>query len=80
MRRFHPAAAKRTATLKRLARDLVAGPEPLRDRLAPLHLDEVELEPGWEDVVDPAGGDLDVFQDCAKEIADLLHEVIPRLK
>ena len=39
---------------------------------------EVELEP-WEDVVDPAGGDLDVFLDCAREIADLLHELIPRL-
>ena len=39
---------------------------------------EVELEP-WEDVVDPAGGDLDVFVACAREIADLLHELIPRL-
>jgi protein-tyrosine-phosphatase len=78
MRRFHPAAAKRTATLKRLARDLAPGPTPLRDRLEPLHLDTAELE-AWEDVLDPAGGDLDVFQACAKEIADLLHEVIPRL-
>jgi protein-tyrosine-phosphatase len=78
MRRNHPAAATRTATLKRLARDLEAGPEPLRDRLARLHLDSVELE-AWEDVVDPAGGDLDVFRECAKEIADLLHDVIPRL-
>jgi protein-tyrosine-phosphatase len=79
MRRFHPAAATRTATLRRLARDLPAGPAPLRERLTGLHLDTVELEP-WEDVIDPAGGDLDVFQACAKEIADLLHEVIPRLK
>ena len=79
MRRFHPAAATRTATLRRLARDLHSGPEPLRERLADLQLDQVELEP-WEDVLDPAGGDLDVFLACAKEIADLLHEVIPRLK
>ena len=78
MRRFHPAAATRTATLKRLARDLTPGPTPLRERLAVLELDRVELQP-WEDVLDPAGGDLDVFQDCAKEIADLLHDVIPRL-
>jgi len=78
MRRFHPAAATRTATLKRLARDLTPGPTPLRDRLAVLELDRVDLQP-WEDVLDPAGGDLDVFQDCAKEIADLLHDVIPRL-
>jgi protein-tyrosine-phosphatase len=78
MRRVHPTAAARTATLKRLARDLPAGTTPLWDRLQPMHLDTVELEP-WEDVVDPAGGDLDVFLECAREIADLLHELIPRL-
>jgi protein-tyrosine-phosphatase len=78
MRRTHPRAAAHTATLKRLARDLPAGATPLGERLAPLHLDAVELE-AWEDVVDPAGGDLDVFLACAREIADLLHEIIPRL-
>jgi protein-tyrosine-phosphatase len=80
MRRFHPVAAKRTGTLKRLARDLEAGAEPFGDRVERLQLDTVELEPVWEDVVDPAGGDLDVFHACAKEIADLIHEVIPRLQ
>jgi len=78
MRRVHPRAAPRTATLKRLARDLADHDSPLGDRLAAMKLDEVELEP-WEDVLDPAGGDLDVFLDCAREIADLLHSVIPRL-
>jgi hypothetical protein len=78
MRRTHPRSAAHTATLKRLARDLPPGPSPLSDRLAPLHLDQVPLEP-WEDVVDPAGGDLDIFVACAREIADLLHEIIPRL-
>src|SRR4051812_37574743 len=77
MRRVHPMAAPRTATLKRLARDLPSDVSSLGERLARLHLDQVELEP-WEDVIDPAGGDLEVFQACAKEIADLLHEVIPR--
>ena len=43
-----------------------------------MRLHEVMLEPD-EDVVDPAGGDLDVFLDCAREISDLLHAVIPRL-
>jgi protein-tyrosine-phosphatase len=78
MRRSHPAAAPRTATLRRLARDLPSGPAPLWERLAAMRLHEVMLEPG-EDVVDPAGGDLDVFMDCAQEIADLLHDLIPRL-
>ncbi len=79
MRRVHPNAAARTATLKRLARDLAPTTDgPLFERVARMRLHEVQLE-SWEDVLDPAGGDLDVFVDCAKEIADLLHEVIPRL-
>jgi protein-tyrosine-phosphatase len=78
MRRVHPTAAPRTATLKRLARDLPADRTPLFERLAPMRLHEVQLEP-WEDVHDPAGGDVDVFMECAREIADLLHEVGPRL-
>lgn len=78
MRRVHPKAAPRTTTLKRLARDLTDDGTPLADRLARMRLHEVELEP-TEDVLDPAGGDLEVFLDCAQEIAELLHAVIPRL-
>jgi protein-tyrosine-phosphatase len=79
MRRVHPTAAARTATLKRLARDLPMDGAPLWERLARMRLHQVQLEP-WEDVLDPAGGDVDVFIDCAREIADLLHEVIPKLR
>jgi protein-tyrosine-phosphatase len=43
-----------------------------------MRLQDVELEV-WEDVSDPAGGDIEVFLACAREIADLLHQVIPRL-
>jgi protein-tyrosine-phosphatase len=78
MRRVHPRAAPRTATLKRLARDLPDDETPLGQRLAAMHLADVVLEPE-EDVLDPAGGDLDVFLECAQEIAGLLHSVIPRL-
>jgi protein-tyrosine-phosphatase len=78
MRRVHPTAAPRTATLKRIARDLPDGPAPLFERVATMHWHEARLEE-WEDVYDPAGGDVDVFLDCAREIADLLHQVIPRL-
>ena len=76
MRRVHPTrAAHRDAEAAR--RDLPDDPGPLFERLAPMRLHEVPLEP-WEDVHDPAGGDLDVFLECAREIADLLHELIPR--
>ncbi len=54
VRRRHPVAADRTATLKRLCRDLPEGSAPLAKRLAELDLADVAIEP-WEDVEDPAG-------------------------
>ena len=78
VRRVHPEAAARTATLRRLVRDLPHEPGPLAARVAALGLADVELEP-WEDVEDPAGGDLDVFITCARELVHLITELTPRL-
>ena len=78
VRRVHPGAAARTVTLKRLARDLAPGPTGLAGRAAELDLSAVVLE-DWEDVVDPAGGDLPEFEACAREIQDLLDQVLPRI-
>jgi len=78
IRRKHPGAAPRTASIKRLVRDLPPGPAPLTDRLAALHLDEVELGP-WEDVEDPAGGEDAVYVSCAVELADLCRRLLPLL-
>ena len=78
VRRKHPEAAARTATLKRLARDLPNTTEPFAARVASLHLDDTVLEP-WEDVDDPAGGDLPEFEACAAEIHALLHQLAPAL-
>lgn len=75
VRRVHPAAAGRTATLKRLARDLAADPDrPLAARIEALGLADVALE-AWEDVADPAGGDLPEFESCAREVHDLLVQL-----
>ena len=78
VRRVHPQVAGRTATLKRLVRDLDPGPAPLSERIATLGLDAVAIE-GWEDVDDPAGGDLPEFEACAREIDDLLTKLQPAL-
>jgi protein-tyrosine-phosphatase len=78
VRREHPEAAGRTATLKRLCRDLAPSVRPLADRLAELGLAEVELG-DWEEVVDPGGGEADVFLACAREIVALVDEVAPAL-
>jgi len=78
VRRTAPAAAPRTGTLKRLVRDLPAGPTPLAERVDALRLAEAELE-DWEEVVDPGGGDADQFASCAREIVDLVAALAPRL-
>lgn len=79
MRRTHPLSAPRTATLKRLARDLGDDDRTFAERVAALDLANVALEP-WEDVIDPAGGDVDVFVETAAEIAENIHALARRLR
>jgi protein-tyrosine-phosphatase len=78
VRRKHPGAAHRTASIKRLVRDLPAGPDPLAHRMARLRLAEVEIG-AWEDVEDPAGGEDPVYLSCAAELADLCARLLPLL-
>lgn len=77
VRRTHPAAAARTVTLRRLVRHLEPAPT-LAEQVASLRPHEVELE-DWEEVVDPGGGEHDVFAACAREIDALVAELAPRL-
>jgi protein-tyrosine-phosphatase len=79
VRRRHPEAAGRTATIRRLVRDLSDGPDLLAERVAVLGLAATEIEP-WEDVEDPAGGEDEVYVSCAKELAQLTAELAPRLR
>ncbi len=78
VRRTHPGAADRTGTLRRLARDLPDGSGPLTERVTTLGLAGVELG-DWEEVVDPGGGDAEVFATCAVEVAALVATLAPRL-
>ena len=78
VRREFPEAADKTATLRRLVRDLPTTSGPLADRVAALGLAAIELEP-WEDVEDPAGKEVDGYHECAADIAALveaLHGVL----
>ncbi len=79
IRRNLPELAARTGSLPRIARDLAAGPlATLPQRLAALELGTVDFEP-WEEIVDPAGGDLPDFVEAAEQIAGLLRNLIPKL-
>lgn len=79
VRRTHPDAAPRTATLRRLVRDLPDDPTPLRERVEHLDLAQVDLGE-WEEVVDPGGGDAEEFAACALEVVDLVARLATRLQ
>lgn len=78
VRTHHRAHAAKTATLRRLCRDLPPGTGPLPARVRQLALDRVTLE-AWEDVDDPAGRDIDVYRACGCDIAALTEQLGPRL-
>ncbi len=78
VRRLHPAAAARTATLPRLVRDLAPGPADLRQRIRDLDLAAAALEP-WEEVADPAGGDATTFSACASQVSVLVDALRAKL-
>jgi protein-tyrosine-phosphatase len=68
VRREFPHHAHKAATLKRLVRDGVTA-----------DLAAVELDPSWEDVEDPGGGELPEFQRAAAEVVELVGRLHPVL-
>lgn len=67
VRRRFPDAAAKTATIRRLCGDLPPAPPALDERVAALHLADVEVSDD-EDVLDPAGHEGDVYAACADEL------------
>lgn len=80
VRRTHPVAAAHTVSLIRLVRDLPGpdGFDAIRSQVAALDPAGVELG-DWEEVVDPGGGEAEVFAACAREIDVLVEALAPRL-
>jgi protein-tyrosine-phosphatase len=78
VRRQHPEAAARTATIRRLSADLSPGPAPLAERVGALGLADVALHSD-EDVSDPAGRDEEVYVACAHQLWDLCVELAARI-
>jgi len=78
VRRRHPEGADRTATVRYLVGRLRAGPEPLEQRVAQLHLAGVDPA-GQGDVVDPAGGDDEDYLACARDLVALMGALVPLL-
>ena len=79
VRRNYPEAAAKTATLKYLVDHLPAAGGTPAWRIAQLGLDAVVLE-RQEDVDDPAGGDVDSYKACARDVDRLVRDLLPRLR
>ena len=83
VRRNHPEVAHKTATFKRLVRDLGQVTqneesnlrEALKSRIAEMRLDEVQLE-RWEEIGDPGAGDQPIFMSSLEEIDALVDSFL----
>jgi protein-tyrosine-phosphatase len=78
IRRNHPTVSPRTSTLKHLVSVLSLPRRPLQEQLQSLQLADRPVEAS-EEVTDPAGGDLDVFVACAREVRALVQDLARRL-
>jgi protein-tyrosine-phosphatase len=78
VRRRFPDAAAKTATIRRICRDLAPPPAALGERIAALALADVEVA-DEEDVLDPAGAEADVYAACADELWELCGRLVTLL-
>lgn len=78
VRRRFPDAAAKTATIRRLCRDLPPAPPALGERVAGLRLGAVEVA-DTEDVLDPAGHEGDFYAACADELWALCRQLVTLL-
>ncbi|MGD0746365.1 MAG: hypothetical protein ABSB68_00965 [Acidimicrobiales bacterium] len=78
VRRRFPDAADKTATIRRLCRDLPTAPPGLTERVAALGLAAVEVSDS-EDVLDPAGHEADVYEACVDELWGMCRTLVTLL-
>jgi protein-tyrosine-phosphatase len=78
VRRHHPDAASKTATIRYLVRNLAPGDEPLASRIEALSLELVPLEE-QEEVADPAGKEEPEYIACAAQLSALVEQLLPVL-
>ena len=78
VRRRFPDAAAKTATIRRLCLELRPAPPVLSERVASLHLADVEVSDD-EDVLDPAGHEGDFYAACADQVWGLCRRLVELL-
>ena len=76
--RHHTNSLSIVSSLPRISKELEKTSDSFDIRIEKLNLIEKKFEQ-WEEVIDPAGGDQDIFDSCAREISLLIHELALRL-
>ena len=76
--RHHADSLQKTGSLPRLAKKLPSGDSNVGDRVAELCLEKTFFSP-WEEVIDPAGGDQEIFNSCAEEISGYISQLALKL-
>jgi len=76
--RHHSDFLEITGSLPRIARELQSGERNLNERILELCLNKANFSP-WEEVIDPAGGDQEIFNTCAEEISGYVSQLALRL-
>ena len=77
-KKHHQDSLQKTGSLPRLAEKLQPGDRNVGDRIAELCLERSIFSP-WEEVIDPAGGDQEIFNSCAEEISGYVSQLALRL-
>jgi protein-tyrosine-phosphatase len=75
VRRQFPDAAAKTATMRRLCRDLPPPPPALAARVAAMKLGDADIA-DEEDVLDPAGAEGDVYAAVVDELWELCRQLV----
>jgi len=77
-KRHHVESLQKTGSLPRLAKELEPGDKNVSERIVELCLDK-SIFSSWEEVLDPAGGDQEIFNSCAEEISVYISQLALRI-
>ena len=75
VRRNHEEAAHKTATIRRMVSELSLEGDDVRQRIAATRFQDADLSVDV-DVLDPAGGDQVIYNDCALELWELSQALL----
>jgi len=78
IRREHPDAASLCSTIGHLASTLPKSSKPLGERVRGLALESIAPS-DLHELIDPAGGDQNIFNDCVRQVDEMVRLLLARI-